>query len=96
MLRPLTYPILIWIRCSRLYRCLVEVTVELSGQLLPGKPRRRTLKLDQPLTVRDVAVLLELDDEEVGLAVINGIQSEMEDIVPAGSRVCFFPYLSGG
>lgn len=74
----------------------MKVTVELSGQLLPGKPRKQTLRFEQPITVREVAVALGLEIEDVGLVVINGIQSEMEDLVLPNCRLSFFPYLAGG
>jgi hypothetical protein len=74
----------------------MEINVELAGQLLPGVPRHQTLYFDKPVTVREVALLLGLDAEEVGLIVVNGIQSEMDDDVPPESRLSIFPYLSGG
>ena len=48
------------------------------------------------MTVSQVAVLLGLKPDEVGLVVINGVQSEMDDQVPSTSRLCFFPPVSGG
>jgi hypothetical protein len=48
------------------------------------------------MTVREVATLLGVQPEEVGLIVINGIQSEMDDPVPLNCRLCFFPHMSGG
>jgi molybdopterin converting factor small subunit len=54
------------------------------------------LNLEGPLTVQDVTALLGLDPAEVGLIVINGVQSEMEDRVPPDCRLCFFPPVSGG
>ena len=74
----------------------MAVDLELFGQLLPGTQRRQTLSLEGPLTVQDVAILLGLDPAEVGLIVINGVQSEMEDRVPPDCRLCFFPPVSGG
>ncbi len=74
----------------------MAVDLELFGQLSPGVARRQTLTLDRPMTVRDVAVLLGLDPEAVGIIAIDGVQSEMEDVVPATCRLCFFPPLSGG
>jgi hypothetical protein len=74
----------------------VAVDVELFGQLLPGVQRRHTLSLGRSLTVRDVAILLGLDPTEVGLIVINGMQSEMDERVPPDCRLCFFPPVSGG
>jgi hypothetical protein len=74
----------------------VDITVELGGQLLPDTPRNLTLTLEHPTTVRDLMALLALEADEVGLIVINGAQSELEDVVSTDCRVCFFPYLSGG
>ena len=74
----------------------MAVDVELFGQLLPGVQRRQTLSLERSLTVQDVAILLGLDPTEVGLVVINGVQSGMQDRVPPDCRLCFFPPVSGG
>jgi len=74
----------------------VAVDVELFGQLSPGVQRRQTLSLERPATVYEVTILLGLDPQEVGLIVINGVQSEMQDPVPPDCRLCFFPYMSGG
>lgn len=48
------------------------------------------------MTVQEIASLLGLHADEIGLISINGIQSEMEDPVPPDSRLCFFPPMSGG
>lgn len=74
----------------------MAVDIELFGQLLPGTPRRQTLTLERPMTVEDVALLLGLNPDEIGLISINGVQSEMEDSVLPGCRLCFFPPMSGG
>ncbi len=74
----------------------MEIEVEVFGQLLPGQPRKRMIALDHPHTVREVALLLGLNPDQVGLIAINGSQRELEDEVPPGSRLCFFPPLSGG
>jgi hypothetical protein len=47
------------------------------------------------MTVREVAAQLGVDQEEVGLIVINGIQSETDDPVPPNCRLCFFPHMFG-
>ena len=74
----------------------MAVDVELFGQLLPDMPRRQTLTLEHPMTVQEVAILLGLNPDDVGLMAINGIQSEMPDLVPPDCRLCFFPPMSGG
>ena len=75
---------------------IMEIEVELFGQLAIGKQRKQILNLDHPLDVREVAVLLSLNLEQIGLITINGIQSEMEDFVSPDCRLCFFPPMSGG
>jgi hypothetical protein len=72
------------------------VDVELFGHLAPSQPRRRTLALEKPMTVREIVDLLGLDPDSIGLIVINGVQSEIEDPVPPAGRLCFFPPVSGG
>jgi hypothetical protein len=74
----------------------MSIEVELFGQLLPRAERRQTLGLKHPVSVRDVADILGLKPEEVGLITIDGVQSEMEDSVKPGCRLCFFPYMTGG
>jgi len=72
------------------------IEVELFGQLALGRERRQTLTLERPLTVQEVAGLLGLNPVKVGLIAINGIQSELEDLVLPDCRLCFFPPMSGG
>jgi len=74
----------------------VPVDIELFGQLLPGAPRRQTLTLEGETTVRDIALGLGLELEEIGLISIDGVQSEEQDLVPPDCRLCFFPPMSGG
>jgi len=74
----------------------VIVHVELNGQLLPGSLRKQEIEIPATSSVREAALFLQLNINEIGLVTINGVQSEMEDALPPGSRLCFFPYLSGG
>jgi molybdopterin converting factor small subunit len=74
----------------------VAVEVELFGQLATGAQRRQTLILEQPTTVGEVADRLGLNADTIGLVVIDGIQSEIDDPVPPTCRLCFFPPVSGG
>jgi len=74
----------------------LPVDVELFGNLASSAKRRQTVVLERPMTVREVAHWLGLDMEMVGLISIDGVQKNMEDLVPADCRLCFFPPLSGG
>ena len=74
----------------------MKISIELFGQLSPLSPRRQTLDLAPQSKVQEAAAILGLNSEEIGIITINGVQSEMEDHLTEGCRLCFFPYLSGG
>jgi hypothetical protein len=74
----------------------LTVSVELFGQLSLRLQQRQTLNLAAQTSVQEAAHLLGLNPEEIGLITINGVQSELEDILPLECRLCFFPYVSGG
>jgi len=74
----------------------VTISVELFGQLSPHSPRHSTLEPANQVTVQETVILLGLNPEEIGLITINGVQSELEDLLPSECRLCFFPYVSGG
>ena len=74
----------------------MSIEIELFGQLLPGTQRHQMLNVERSVSVQEVAQILGLKLEEVGLITIDGAQSEKEDAVKPGSRLCFFPPMSGG
>jgi len=74
----------------------MAVDLELFGQLLPGQPRRRDFKIQEATTAGEIAHAIGLDLPDIGMIAINGVQSELDDVVSPDSRLCFFPYVSGG
>jgi hypothetical protein len=74
----------------------VAIDIEIFGQLLPGQPRRRAVDVSAPTTVRNLAQSIGLDLQEIGLITIDGVQSDLDHSVQPDSRLCFFPYVSGG
>jgi hypothetical protein len=74
----------------------VPVDVELFGQLLAGQPRRRSIEIPAPAPARDLAREIGLDVDQIGLIIIDGVQSNLDDMVQPDSRLCFFPYVTGG
>ncbi|MBN2318919.1 MAG: MoaD/ThiS family protein [Acidobacteria bacterium] len=74
----------------------MAVDIEVFGQLLPGKPRRQAMKIQKPETARELAMTIGLNPDDIGLITINGMQSSLDDLVQSDSRLCFFPYITGG
>ena len=75
---------------------MMKIEVELFGQLSIGRQRKQFLNFEHPLEVKEVAVWLGLNLEQIGLITIDGVQSQMEDVISPGCRLCFFPPMSGG
>ena len=74
----------------------MSVDIEVFGQLLPNQPRRRAIEIPGPTTARDLAQIIGLATDEIGLVAIDGMQSELDDLVQPNSRLCFFSYITGG
>lgn len=74
----------------------MTVELEVFGALVPPDQRRQMLQIQGRTTVRQIVASLGLDPEEIGLITIQGVQSELDDVVPPGRRLCLFPPLSGG
>jgi hypothetical protein len=54
------------------------------------------MEIKQPTAVRDLAHTIGLESTVIGLITVDGGPSEVEDRVQPDSRLCFFPYVSGG
>ena len=74
----------------------MSIEIELFGQLIPHRQRRQTWEIQNPLPIREVMDKLGLKDEEIGLISVNGVLSDPDELVHPGSRLCFFPPMSGG
>jgi len=72
------------------------MVIEIFGQLSIDQEHRRNLTLDQAITVLEVAKLIGLNPELIGLITIDGVQSELQNEVTEKDRLCFFPPMSGG
>jgi molybdopterin converting factor small subunit len=75
---------------------MMNIEVELYGQLATNKQRKQVMDLYRPMKIREVVILLGLDEKYIGLITVNGVQNELDDFVQSGCRLCFFPHMSGG
>ena len=73
-----------------------NIEIEVFGALLPPERKRQRIRIAGRMTVRDIAVRLGLDPEDIGLATIDGMQVILEAEVPKTCRLCLFPPMSGG
>ena len=54
------------------------------------------MEIQKPETARELAMTIGLNPDDIGLITINGVQSSLDDVVQSDSRLCFFPYITGG
>jgi len=74
----------------------MTIEIEVFGALLPPDKRRQTFQVHGQTTVRQIAQSLGLGPDEIGLITIQGVQSDLDDVVASECRLCFFPPMSGG
>jgi hypothetical protein len=74
----------------------MSIEIELFGQFASNRQRLQTWEIKKPMLIRDVMEKLDLKDEEIGLISVNGVLSDPDELVHPGSRLCFFPPMSGG
>ncbi len=74
----------------------MSIEIELFGQFTSNRQRLQTWEIKKPMLIRDVMEKLDLKDEEIGLISVNGVLSDPDELVHPGSRLCFFPPMSGG
>ena len=74
----------------------MSIEIELFGQLKLNMQRRQTLEISLPTMIREMVNKLGLKEDEIGLITVDGVQSELDDLIHPGSRLCFFPHMSGG
>ena len=72
------------------------VEVELFAQLAEKYFRKANTEIEGEKTVLDLIQHFNLIPEEIGLVTIDGVQSNLEEIVPESCRLCFFPPMTGG
>jgi molybdopterin converting factor small subunit len=73
------------------------VEVRIFGDLWKHLAPRLELDLEgRDARVADLIARLDIDPSEVGIVTVDGRQSNLDEIVPADSRVCIFPPMFGG
>jgi molybdopterin converting factor small subunit len=73
------------------------VEVRVFGALWKHLTPRLELDLEgRDVRVADLIAHLDINSSEVGIVTVDRRQSNLDEIVPADSRVCIFPPMFGG
>ncbi|MDY6825610.1 MAG: MoaD/ThiS family protein [Bacillota bacterium] len=74
----------------------IKITVEIHGFLAGKRERHRTLSCDEPLTVRQLIDLLEIEPDDVGTVIVNHKLRDESHILHDGDHILIAPFLQGG
>jgi len=74
----------------------MTVNVELFGQLRNNREKSQNFDIKSPKTVSEVALLVGIQTEQIGMAVIDSRQVPLNEPVPESCRLSLFPPMTGG
>lgn len=74
----------------------MQITVRLFLAFRTGRFNTRELDYPEGSTVRQVADALELRESDIGTAIVNGREAELDQPLAAGDTVLLFPLVGGG
>ena len=74
----------------------MKIKVKLFATFREGRFALETLEFPDGATVLDVAKKLHIKPDEISIAMINGVSSELHDILKEEDTLVLFPPVGGG
>lgn len=74
----------------------MPLEIELFGVLGKDRERVQTFQVDDPLTVREAAALAGVAADEIGMAVVDGVQVPIDETISRSCRLSLFSHMMGG
>ena len=74
----------------------MKVRIKLFAHLRDGRFTEKELVLEPGATVQDIAVSLGIDQDEVGVTMLNFCHCDLSQDVHEGDTVAIFPMIGGG
>ena len=74
----------------------MEVEVRLFATFRNGRWVSKKLDFDEAVDIRYILDELQIKEEELGIALINGKYSEVDSILKEGDVLALFPPIGGG
>ena len=75
---------------------LVKIEVKLFATFREGRFALETMEFPDGSTVLDVAKKLQIKPDDISIAMINGVSSELDDVLKEGDALVLFPPVGGG
>lgn len=74
----------------------MNIEVRLFATFRKGRWKSKHLKLSQDTSIKDILVQLNINEEELGIALVNGRHSGVKTILKDGDVLSLFPPIGGG
>lgn len=74
----------------------MEVQVRLFATFRKGRWKNKYFKFESELSIGDILKKLDIKEEELGIALINGSYCETNTILKDGDVLALFPPIGGG
>lgn len=75
---------------------MMTVTIQLVGVLRSGRFKEAVREYPAATRVSEVIDELDIPRSLLGIVLINGIHSGIEDILNDGDTLCLLPFIDGG
>ncbi len=74
----------------------MQITVRLFLAFRTGRFHTRVLDYPDGSTIRQIADALALPEADIGNAIINGREAELDRVLESGDTLLLFPLVGGG
>jgi len=74
----------------------VKFNVKLFATFREGRFAVETMEFPDGATILDVVNKLQIKPDDVSIAMINGVSSELQDVLKEGDTLVLFPPVGGG
>lgn len=75
---------------------LVKVEVRLFAYFREGREKRQVMELEEGITIFDILKILDIDEKEVSILLLNGIDGPSNREFKDGDVIAIFPPVGGG
>lgn len=75
---------------------MIEVEVRLFAYFREGRGKKQLMKFQEGTTISQVIEALNIDEKEVSIALVNGMDGSLDREIKDGDIIALFPPVGGG
>lgn len=75
---------------------MIQVEVRLFAYFREGRKKKQLMKFQEGTTISQLIEALNIDEKEVSIALLNGIDGSLDRQIKDGDIVALFPPVGGG